>query len=83
MSPIALDSTDGRGNSVSVGGQGAVDGRKDSRPNSLVSAEVLRCPVSPVSEEHLADRRLNEGAVTGAVGWLSLPGSRPLLPISG
>jgi hypothetical protein len=73
-SPIASDSAGGRGNSVGVGDQGAVDGRKDSRPNSLVSAEVLRCPVSPGSEEHPADRRLNGGAVTGAVGWLGLAG---------
>jgi hypothetical protein len=40
-SPIALDSAGGWSNSVVVRSQGAVDGRKDPRPNSLSSAETL------------------------------------------
>jgi hypothetical protein len=74
MGPIASDSIGGRSDSVSVGGQGAIDGHKDSRSNSLVSAEVLRCPVSPGSEEHPVDRRLNGGAIASAIGWLGLAG---------
>jgi hypothetical protein len=73
-SPIASDSIGGRSNSVGVRGQGTVNGRKDPRPDSLVSAEVLRRPVSPGSEEHPADRRLNGGALTGAVRGLGLAG---------
>jgi hypothetical protein len=73
----------GRSNNVIVRSQGVVDGRKDPRPNSLGNTETLRCPISPGSEEHPTDRRLNGGAVTGAVGWLRLAGSRPLVPISG
>jgi hypothetical protein len=74
VSLIALDSTGGWSNSVGIGGQGTINGRKDSRPDSLVGAEVLRHPVSPGSEEHPADRRLNGGALIGAVGWLGLVG---------
>jgi hypothetical protein len=72
VSPITLDSAYGRSSSVDVRSQGAIDGHKDPRPNSLGSAKILRCPISPGSEEHLADRRLNGRAVTGAVGWLRL-----------
>jgi hypothetical protein len=43
-------------------------------PYSLIGAEDLRCPVSPGSEEHQANRRLNGGALAEAVGWLEEAG---------
>jgi hypothetical protein len=44
------------------------------RLDILIGAEVLRRPVSPSSEEHQANRRLNRGALTEAVRWLSEAG---------
>jgi hypothetical protein len=74
VSLITPNSVGGWGNSIGIRGQGTIDGRKDSRPNSLITAEVLCCPVSLGSEEHPTDRRLNGEAVTGAVRWLGLAG---------
>jgi hypothetical protein len=62
------------GNNVGVRGQGAIDGHEDLRLDILIGAEVLRCPVSSGSEEHQANRRLDRGALTEAVGWLSEAG---------
>jgi hypothetical protein len=72
VSSIASGLAGGRSSSVGVRSQGAVDGRKDPRPTSLGSAKILRYPVSPGSEEHPTDRRLNGRAVTGVAGWLGL-----------
>jgi hypothetical protein len=73
-SPITLGSASGRSSSVGVRSQGTVDERKDPRPTSLGSAKILRYPVSPGSEEHSVDRRLNGRAVAGAAGWLGPTG---------
>jgi hypothetical protein len=52
VSPITSDSADGLSNDGGVGGQGAIDGCEDSRPDSLIDTEDLRRPISLGSEEH-------------------------------
>jgi hypothetical protein len=66
----ASGSNGGRGSGVSIKSQVTVDGRADLRPASLDSAEDIRRSASQGSEEHPASRRLNSGAVAGAVRWL-------------
>jgi hypothetical protein len=73
-SPIASGSDGGWSSGINVRSQGAVDVHKDPRPNTLGSAKILGCPVSPGTEEHPADRRLNGRAVAGAAGWLEPAG---------
>jgi hypothetical protein len=74
VSPSASGLVSDRSSGVSIRSQGAVDECEDPRPASLGSAKVLRRPVSPGSEEHSAERRLDGRAVAGAAGWLGPAG---------